>query len=344
VGLNLHHTSIVGGFLAAVFLLLSAFILHPKNALEFLASSMLIFSPSIMLGVERGNMDLLIFTMIVIAGYMIFSKLFLFRSFGFLILYFAAFLKFYPAASFGILINTIKTKLNFWLMVLFTALLLGIFFWLTYTDLLLLKNNIPRPSGWLSFGVASFYRSTISGNWLTVATLLTIVILFAIALKISNRTNITEIPTNPLNKIFFLLGTFNLTFCFFVNTNYDYRSLFFILTFPYFFELLQNGNTKLFTRCLIFLFFGFTAVTVWFDFVRHALEYLGKISGHRKLADFFTWTFFALKQLGSWGSITILTAFAIEMLKKPLSEKLPGFLITLDAMRIAKKIRFKNYL
>lgn len=335
-GLTLQHTNIIGGFLAAAFLSLSVLIVRPQNFLQFIFFSMLIFSPSIMLGVERGNMDLLIFIMITIAGFMILSKILLFRLIAFLILLLTTFLKFYPVASFGIFVHTFKAKITFWLTALFTFLIVGIFFAATYSDFLQLNNNIPRPSGWLSFGVASFYRSTISGKWLTLSTLLTIFILIAMAFKLSPRTAISKSPAEPLSKTFFLLGVFNLTFCFFVNTNYDYRSIFFILTIPYIFELLQYQNTKLFTKRLLYLFFAFLAVTLWFDFIRHALEFLGKITGKNEIAGYLTWIFFALKQLGSWGSITILVALAIDLLRKPLIEKLPDIDTVNNLIKSAK--------
>ena len=65
-GLKTLHTNLVGGIVIAVFFCTSIIIVCPQDLREFLFFSILLFSPSIMLGVERANMDLLIFSLLAL--------------------------------------------------------------------------------------------------------------------------------------------------------------------------------------------------------------------------------------------------------------------------------------
>lgn len=323
-GLNSLHTDVVGGAVITIFLILSIIILSPQNKKELLFSSLVIFSPSVMLGVERANMDLVIFSLLVISAYLLLSRSNIFRYFSYVIILLAAFLKFYPIASFAALMKLEKNRKIFWLLILIIVLLFGFFFLLTYKDFLQLRNNIPRPNGWLSFGVASLLRTFSTGKMLVILSLIVTIIIFMTGYLISTRIKNITIPENSLNITFFLLGSFNLFFCFFVNTNYDYRAIFYILVIPYIFELLRINETTDFTRLSIYAFFGLMVLGLWFNFMRYLLAFVGKTTGQSDLIKNLIWGFFILKQIGSWGSIAILIAFNFKVLKSPFKEKIFG--------------------
>lgn len=324
VGLNSLHTNIIGGIVITIFLLLSITIVSPQSKKELLFSSILIFSPSVMLGVERGNMDLMIFSLLIISGYLLFSKKNIFRYLSYVLILLMAFLKFYPIASFGACIQYSKNRKNFWLLILIIIIVFGLFLWMTHEDFLQLRNNIPRPHGWLSFGVASLLSTISKGKLLAIGSLITTSIIIITGYFLSFRTKNLNRTKNSLNTTFFLLGSFNLFFCFFVNTNYDYRTIFYILVMPYIFDLLRTNETTVFTRRLTYVFLSLLAISMWFNFIRYLLEFVGKTTDKSNLIENFIWAFFVLKQIGSWGSITILIALNIEVLRYPFKEKILG--------------------
>lgn len=323
-GLTTLHTNVVGGFVITTFLLLSVTIVRPQKFLEFLFFSLLLFSPSVMLGVERGNMDLLVFSLITLSGYLLFSKKKHLRYLSYPLLFICAFLKFYPVASFGMFIYYFKQRKQFWLLALMVMVVFGVFLWMTYEDFFQLRNNIPRPNGWLSFGISSLFGSITKGKLIYIASFFTTCIIVFLACILSSRIQISNRTNNSVNQAFFLLGSFNLLFCFFINTNYDYRTVFYILVVPYIFDLLRCESTPIFTRRLLFLFFVLLTMVVWFNFMRYALEFIGKTSAKANLTQNLTWAFFILKQMGSWGSIAILMAITIEIVKKPFQDNILG--------------------
>jgi hypothetical protein len=280
-----------------------------------------------MLGVERANMDLLIFSLLALCGYLLFSKIRLFRYLVYPLLFLNAFLKFYPVSSFGVFIYHLKKRKDLWILAFTVAIIFGLFLWITRNDFVQLNNNIPRPNGWLSFGVSSLVDTITQGK---IAFFITLIVTFVICLSgyvLSHRVPFNLQVSSSLNITFFIIGSFNMFFCYFLNTNYDYRTIFYIFVIPYLYDLLRSKDIFLRNRCMIFIFFGALGMSLWFNFFRYALGFIGETYGTPDLAKIMIWTFFVFKQIGSWISITILLAINIELIKKSLKEKLWGHAI-----------------
>jgi len=335
-GLNTLHTDIVGGIVIAVFLSVCIIIIRPQDLTEFLILSILLFSPSIMLGVERANMDLLMFSLLVLCGYLLFSKIRLLRYLVYPILFLAAFLKFYPISSFAIFIYHFKKRRNFWLLTVLVVIIFGLFLWVIREDFSHLNNNIPRPNGWFSFGLSALMGTITKGKMAAGANLIVAIVILLSGYGLSLKTQLNEQASSPLNTIFFLLGSWNIIFCFFLNTNYDYRTIFYILLIPYLYDVLRSKDTLLWTGRMILIFFSALAISLWFNFFRYAIEFTGTNFGRPDLAENLTWAFFILKQIGSWITISILITINIELIKKPLQHQLWGLDIFQPFKKLAK--------
>ena len=218
----------------AFFFLLSIRILQPENGNEFLISAMLLLSPAVMLGVERGNNDLIIFILLGLAVFFLNNKIRALDLIAYFFLFLASILKIYPIASFLIFVRIIKDYKKFWIFTLFSTFFFGAYALFSLSDFQYLKNVVPKPHGRFTFGAAIFFE-WILNKWPVNATYmyLMIVTAFFLAFLLSSRTGLAEAREDSINTILFLIGSLNLLFCFFTNTNYDYRCIFFILILPW---------------------------------------------------------------------------------------------------------------
>ena len=124
--------------------------------------------------------------------------------------------------------------------------------------------------------------------------------------------------------MFFLVGSMNLFFCFFVTTSYLYRCIFFVLVLPYMFELIRKPDNFTLTKKAIYLFFILLTITIWNELLYGLLELTGKATNKIELMSTFKKFFAIVEQICAWGAITILIAFTLAILKKPAIEKLPS--------------------
>ncbi len=95
-GITLDHSNFAATLLMAFFFLLSIRILRPENGNEFLISAMLLLSPAVMLGVERGNNDLIIFILLGLAVFFLNNKIRALDLIAYFFLFLASILKIYP--------------------------------------------------------------------------------------------------------------------------------------------------------------------------------------------------------------------------------------------------------
>ena len=121
-GITLAHSDIAGRVVGAIFIVLSVFILKPSSCKEFFISALLLLSPAILLGVERGNNDLIVFIMLGVAGFMMDRNLRSLNYTAYLCLFITSFLKIYPVASFALLPKIIQDIKKFWAFILFSGL------------------------------------------------------------------------------------------------------------------------------------------------------------------------------------------------------------------------------
>ena len=331
-GITLDHSNLAATLLIAIFFLLCVRILRPENGNEFLFSAMLLLSPAVMLGVNRGNNDLIIFILLSHAVFFLNNKIRALDLIAYFFLFLASVLKFYPIASFLIFVRIIKDFKKFWIFTLFSTVFFGAYALFSLSDFQYLANVVPKPHGRFTFGAAILFEWLLN-KWPVNATYvyLMIVAIFFLAFLLSSKTGLAEAREDSIKLIFFLIGSLNLFFCFFMNTNYDYRCIFFIMILPWLFERLKCAITPVSTKRYIKILLLLLPVVVWNETIITLIGLKVGAPGISKAKLIVMVNFYILEHLSTWIVITILLAFCIELLKAPIRDKMIApFRNTLD--------------
>jgi hypothetical protein len=190
-----------------------------------------VLSGSVLLAVERGNNDLIVFVLLFSAKTTSFFRVFPIAS--------AAALKIFPVLVLPVFI---KDKKVFLILFSFCCVL---FAWML-PELLLIRTGIPVSAG-LSYGVASITAAAamtplkISQTWLTVIFVVVILISHIWKVKFFQFTNQS---LDSQSEYWFLLGACTYVGTFLLSSNWNYRLIFLIMCIPYFIliknEILKN--------------------------------------------------------------------------------------------------------
>jgi hypothetical protein len=321
-GITQDHSKFAAILLMSFFFLLSIKILRPENGNEFLLSAMLLLSPAVLLGVERGNNDLIIFILLGLAVFFLDSKSRLLDLIAYFLLFLTSILKFYPIASFLIFVRIIKDCKKFWMLAFFFIIFFGVYVAFTFSDFHYLKDIVPKPHGRFTFGAAIFFE-WILDEWPVNATYIYLMAaaVFFLAFLLSSRTGLAEVRKDSINTVFFLVGSLNLLFCFFANTNYDYRCIFFVLILPWLFECLKCETTPVSTKRYIKMLLFLLPIVVWNETFITLIGLKVGAPGISKAKLITMLNLYILEHLSTWMVITILLAFCIELLKAPIRDK-----------------------
>ncbi|RBJ81367.1 hypothetical protein C3L29_017015 [Pseudomonas sp. MWU12-2534b] len=275
-GLNQNHTNIIGylmlaSYLVAVFTLLKT----SKNLQTNLLITCCAISPAAMLGIERGNIDLLIF-LLVIASAAYVNKRPLITA---LLIASSTVLKIFPFFCLPIIIFS-STKKNLTKIFITATLLCIAYFIITYQDLILISNATPR-AGDLSYG-RSVFANRLKGNIPIVFSIYVDIIInsffiLASACSYLISKKLLQINQQELNSLegkgFFLAGALIYVGTFFIGNNWDYRLIFLMLTIPTLVSALKiftNRKSRIYTKVLI------TAILLsfWYLLAAHYLNSL----------------------------------------------------------------------
>lgn len=245
--INLYIVPVV---LLFFFIVITVKILNPKNFFSFFLLSLALLNPSSLLLIERMNLDILLYLIIIIIA---FNKLYLIN---WLLVAYAFLFKFHPFI-FGIIIFVEKEKrkiFNLFFIFIFILSISLIFIYIYRDEYSLMFKN----SGAWKMGLHYLYSIKTIPKVLKEAfsihygfSLLLIYLLFIHQVyKKSINLNINLDDKYNFEKKLFLLSSNSLLFCFFVFSNAFYREVFLILTIPY---LLSNINNIYFKNILLLL-------------------------------------------------------------------------------------------
>lgn len=223
-----------------IFLSCCLLLLKQYPSLTLLA---LCFSGATLLAVERGNNDMIIFSMLyfsVTIGGGIYA----------LVLLFATLLKVFPILVFPAFCYSVKT--------IFLMLAVAVIaFLMLLPELSSIKNSTPVSSA-LSYGSASIARAIqFKLNFNFPSHFISILIIFTafIALKLyflRKRLSFSEMNKNA--KQMFLVGAYVYVGTFFLSSNFDYRLIFLLLCVPYLMSLDDRYLRILISLSLIIAF------------------------------------------------------------------------------------------
>jgi hypothetical protein len=242
-GINMGWTIPMGLILVGLFLAAVNFFPSRLDKTSSILMALVLFSPAVLLGVERGNVDLLFFFLAAL------SLLFVERSAPVTLatVLVGMLFKLYPIFGIGVLVSQdAKRSLKY---ILAGTLLTAFYFLLTWNDLLHVFEATQKGND-LSYGVnviLVFLASYLVGGsgWLKVLlyVLAFAMLVFAVAFGIRYRWQ-TE-ATDLRNRRAFWVGAGIYVGTFLLGYNWDYRFMFLLFTIPQLSEWLKTPKGPL---------------------------------------------------------------------------------------------------
>ncbi len=237
--------------LAILFIISSIKILSPNNYFKFFVCLLALLNPSTLLLIERMNLDILLYLIVI------FLALNKFYFLNWLLVIYAFLFKFHPFI-YGIIIfvekkgRDLKDLFFIFLFILITSL---IFIFLFKEEHLLM---LERSGSWKMglhylFSIKSIpkvLKEAFSFHY-GLMLLIIYIIFFYQVIKKSKTIDLNE-DDFSFEKKLFLISSNSILFCFIVFSNAFYREVFLILTIPY---LIMNS--KIFKSIILFMCFKF---------------------------------------------------------------------------------------
>jgi hypothetical protein len=288
-GLNQSHTVILGLLCGSLFFILTFITIEHLNYIEALFYALVLCSPSVMFAVERGNNDLIIFTLLALSLLTLKSRSSIWYSFFYIIMLLASILKLYPI--FG-LAGLYKEKPKSFASIFTTLTGFGIYVVLNFESLKLVSKATPRSSN-LSYGGMVIF-DTLFPNYLNGMKLpifvLSISIVFFIAYLLAKSgsalyQNSYTLTTNRIDA--FLIGSSIYMGTFLIGNNWDYRLIFLLFTIPQMLSWLKDRSCLAPISGLVLMM---VILTAWLSSCTNRVYHLDELINWL-LFLFFSYTF-----------------------------------------------------
>lgn len=278
LGINQSHTNLMGSITAIIFFIGIAIFWFSKNYdnLTSFIITIVMLSPATMLGVERGNIELILFFILALALTVNYSS-----SIKALYLFiFAAILKLHPI--FGIVYLLKENKRKFWTLFLSALGIFMIYIVLSLNDFMLVFKTTPKGVGssfginvlWMGLRHPRFFNLPLSDSFVSLLQLLSYMVALLIlvaTLVISMRREDRKLLSEAQYIDAFRVGAGIYIGCFFLMNTIDYRLIFLVFTIPQIVAWLRDKGkdisfvTKITLAAMVF--------SLWNAFVMH---YLGR--------------------------------------------------------------------
>lgn len=247
LGINESHTNILGTVVVILFFIgVGIFWFSKKfDNLTYVLLSLAILSPPVMLGIERSNIELVLFSILALAltinYYTSISALFLFI--------FASILKVYPVFGFVYLLK--ESKKRFWLLFLSASGVFILYALLSFNDFIQVYKTTPKLVGssfgihvwWMGLRHPRFLGLPISDNFalfLKVCSYVLVFLILSSALFFSMCLKNSRTYEQSQHLDSFRVGAGIYIGCFLLMNTHDYRLIFLIFTIPQLAEWLRN--------------------------------------------------------------------------------------------------------
>ena len=238
-GINESHTNLIGSIVVILFFIgIGIFWFSRKfDNFTYLILSIVILSPAVMLGIERSNIELILFFILSLALTINYRS-----SISALSLFiFASILKLYPVFGFIYLLK--ENKKRFW--ILFISAL-GIFFIyaaLSFNDFIRVYSTTPKLVGssfginiwWMGLRHGRFFNLPLSDSLalsLKIFSYVTALLTLAVTLFLSMRNKENRLLSEAQYIDAFRVGAGIYIGCFLLMNTHDYRMIFLIFTIP----------------------------------------------------------------------------------------------------------------
>jgi hypothetical protein len=313
-GLDQSSTVVLGAALAAL-LFAGVFLFLPSAIHEATGALLLVvfFSPAIMLGIERGNIDLLMFFLVSLAIHLLDRDSAVARRFATGAMVLAFVLRLYPAVGLPVLISDRQRLLRVGGVL---SILVAGYLAVTFTDIQLIYLATEK-STFLSYGinvVPTFVTKNYGAGAGSAAKLIgwaAVVACFAVAMHGLSRPPPGDLADDQKSRDGFrvgaaiYLGTFLA-----VGSSWDYRLVFLLLTIPQLFALARSRHRL--AAILARLLLVNIVVSTWYLLFCRILDY--------SAFGFF------LDELNNW-SLFFGMAYLFAWLAPPWMKELSGGLL-----------------
>ena len=294
--------------LCSVFIYTIIKLINRKNLLNIALLTLIIFSPPVLLVLERCNIDLIIFLLLIIMVRI--NQPFL----SFSIINFVTLLKFYPAALITNFVVEKKRNLNkniFIILIFFSTLTCLMYLSGESFELIRYKLNVV-PSTWgnqfslQSFAILLSKFKKYDFNTILIITLSIFIILsFSFYKFFQNTLKNIELDENNFKYRLYIVSSNLIILLYLITHNIHYREIFLIALFPLILELKDNKKIIFFKYFVLFIIlrliiFYFTNYYVFFKKI-YSLLYIKAFLDIIMMSIFFGLTlFFNLKLIKNY--------------------------------------------
>lgn len=262
-GLRARQTVPMGVGLGLIFYLSLLVLVGRLTFREGAYYSFLVCSPAVMLGVERGNVDLLIFSLLVLTVLM-FQRLGTRSIWPYAVIMLCSFLKFYPIFAMAVALRD-RSRIIALSTIGGAGTVFLIYLYATRHDLALILHNTWRLTSSISFGskVIFFFYNAVHwwGAPLNIAawSRASLVAVTAIAAIFVKKTSAPSFTKETVDSMVIGDALFTGIFAF-LGTNFNYKFIFLMLAVP---QLLQWIRRASLYRDFAFTFLTLMAVAFW---------------------------------------------------------------------------------
>jgi len=275
LGIDQSHTIYLGAFFVSLFFVgLLIFYNQRLRPREIVISLIAIFSPSVMLTIERGNNDMLIFFLVALAVYFINRSKNNSAIISFIVIVLGFVLKLFPIFSFIIFVREKGSVFQKYIFAIIIIVIVYIL--LTYSDLFLIFRNTPKDP-YLSYGMNVLWQAivpmseTLSHVFRVISSFLVFssIFVFRYGLKIADKAGENS---KSISASGFLAGATIYIGTFIIGSNFDYRLIFLLFTIPYLFDLVRVENKSISIISIVSIWL--ILISLWHAFISNKIYWI----------------------------------------------------------------------
>lgn len=299
-GVDERNTVPVGILFVSLFLFGVCLVLPNAPNVTILAVILTLLSPAVLLGIERGNTDLLMFFLVAFAVFLVDKNRCYLSSF---VVLFAAFLKLFPIFAVVSLLRAEK-KLFFRLFCVVCAVF-AVYLAVTFPDLILIGNGTPKII-YSSFGkdilwMKAFEINETLGVFVKCFSYFVLAIVAVLAAFLFFREFVPVKFEKSITLDSFRAGAMIYIGTFLLGSNFIYRLMFLILVIPQLLVWMQSlsGKYKIFSFAAFFSAF-------WLLYGQMISKIMRFFSDHIRIVRYFM---FFVDEIFGWTLFVVLFFF-----------------------------------
>jgi len=272
IGVDVSHTTYIGVVFILLFFVGNYLYLQKSDSFTVAFAMPALFSPAVLLGIERANIDLLMFFILSIA------ILLANKSYGYSVclVWFAFILKLYPILGLTVLLR--KDRLIVLYITLSSIVAVGLYVIITYDDLVLISRATPR-SVVLSYGINVFWMKMIDYSYIVgiifkgLSYILVVLVIGKAFIDLENIANYLPISSDR-DYCFdaFRVGGAVYIGTFMIGNNWDYRLMFLLFVIPQLIKWSRSDVKKIVILSILSIISVYTSL--WYLLIQRVLQHV----------------------------------------------------------------------